>query len=207
MAEAAQNVVDHPRKDSAGPAMPGIVTEYHIKVSDGQNLQFSTALEMDAPLAAWNAALDKMRRAGERQRLIGELAQFERTIILNKRDLATSERRFTVAEVEHQQNGAKRAGKIDALREGLTTEKANDLSDWGNSGKRGNYTESAKLSSRLNSIEAQIRRIEEEQESADADRENAFKSQRAELNSVETNIAWFENEIAMAQSRLAALED
>jgi hypothetical protein len=179
----------------------GTVMEFAI--GQGKSLQLQTCFGRDEPIAVWNETLDKMREAGERQKLFTDLRSCEANLELQARELATSRKQVQAAEQEFVEMEAARENRVLALRVERDQYISSKANEYGRTGRRGEYEPKGVDASWISAKDREIAKEAEAQAKAAQDRENALKSQRAQELSIAEQTTYYEGEIRRIKERLS----
>jgi len=181
----------------------GLGTTMVFQIGREDKFELQTILDRDASLEQWSATLDKMRKAGERQKCITAIQQLEANLREQGRQLVDTRDEAMLLEDNHQAATAARTAQIEQLNAALNDFIITDKSSFdANERKRGEYKPGTSASQRIAAFEREIAKLQDDQKQAEIDRENAHKSMKAQAISFKKQADFCIGEIARYKAEL-----
>lgn len=180
----------------------GLGTTMFFQIGREDKFELQTILDRDGTLEDWNAVLDKMRRAGERQKAITGIQSLQANMREQVRQLEEVKEESARAEETYQADLAKRQQKIAEIDGKLSEFVVTDKSAFEADGRRGEYKPGHSASQKIAGFEREIAHLQEEQKQADIERENGIKSAMAHGLSCKKQADFCTSEIARLSAEL-----
>lgn len=168
----------------------------------GSGLEMQVVIPAEASLATWNATLDKMRAAGERQKTLSDLRTAENNIVIQKRERHTALERIDVSERDHVYLSERRTARIEQANRDAGEIETIDRQKFEASGKRGAYQRSQEAASRIARKKADIEHEMAEQARAEEEKAQALKGHNDALRSIDHTQEWWESEVVRLKALL-----
>lgn len=167
----------------------------------GSALEMQCVIHASAPLGVWNATLDKMRKAGERQKTLADIRTAENNVVIQQRERYTAEERIKVADVDFDHMTQRRNERIEKANKEAAVIESADRERFDASAKRGDYQPSADAKARIARKRSDIEHEMAEQARAEDEKSEAMRGHHDAIRSIDHTQAWWESEI----ERLKAL--
>lgn len=180
----------------------GLGATMQFSIGREDRFEIQTILDRDAPLSVWNETLDKIRKAGERQKALTGIQTLESNLREQARQLKKLHEDTQRAEADYitdKEARSKRIQDISAKRDEYIIV---DRQSWESKGRAGDYKPSTASSQRIAAYDRAIEHEQEAQKAADQERSNAMKSVVAEANSYKKQAEFCESEIQVLKDSM-----
>ena len=178
--------------------VPAIGCSFTTNLGGDRQIVLQTHIAGDMPDDIIDAVLDRILRAGDRQKAKYDLEKLEeefRTVGVALTNLVDG---FPIAERNHAKEQVERAETIAALREQISSIRDTAYEDFTNSGKRGTFRLVGHAEANSRRVQGQIDSLLEREKSAEAD-----KAQHRET--LLKSVVHYRQDIAKRRAKLNAL--
>lgn len=180
----------------------GLGATMQFSIGREDRFEIQTILDRDAPLSVWNETLDKIRKAGERQKAMTGIQTLESNLREQARQLKKLHEDTQRAEADYITDKETRLKRIQDISTKRDEYIIVDRQSWESKGRAGDYKPSTVSSQRIAAYDRDIESEQRAQINADRERENAMKSVIAEANSYKKQAEFCESEIKVLKEAL-----